>query len=170
MGFRFLSVVALIIFSQSSFGQRIGIGIAGAASGSMNLELSYLDNADNFFKLGMTYQFSDTRGKLVPEQLPNYGKTQDGYGDYFLTVDFGYGKVLKEKITVDAEISAGSKNSYENYIDNRFNGGGYHLIASKETLIGAGLNAGYFFNENFTALAGFNTIRKAQVGIRFIFF
>lgn len=170
MWLRFFLSVALIFLSQISFGQRIGIGIAGATSGSMNLELSYLDNANNFFKLGMTYQFSDTRGKLVSEQLPNYGKTQDGYGDYFLTVDFGYGKVLNEKIMLDAEISAGAKNSYENYIDNRFNGGGYHLINSKKTLIGAGLNAGYLFNENFTLLAGFNTIRKAQVGLRIFLF
>lgn len=160
----------MIFVFCSSFGQKIGIGLAGATSGSMNIELSYLDNTDNFFKLGMTYQFADTRGKLVPEQLPNYGKTQDGIGEYFLTIDFGYGKVFKEKFLLDIELSAGSENSFQNYIDNRFNGGGYHLIISKKAIMGAGLNAGYLISENFTAFAGFNTIRKVQFGIRFLLF
>ncbi|SFU18965.1 hypothetical protein SAMN04489724_0070 [Algoriphagus locisalis] len=171
MRYKFFAILAPIMFVfLSSFGQKVGIGLAGASSGSMNMELLYMDKTKNIFKLGMTYQFADTRGKLVPEQLSNYGKTQDGNGEYFLTIDFGYGKIFKEKFLLDIELSAGSENSFQNYIDNRFNGGGYHLITSKNTVLGAGLDAGYLFKENFTAFAGFNTIRKAQVGIRFFLF
>lgn len=166
----FVALVPIMFFFFSSFGQKIGIGLAGATSESMNLELSYLDNSGNFFKLGTTFQFADTRGKSVPEQLPNYGKTPDGNGEYFVTVDFGYGKIFKEKFLLDVEVSAGSENLYQNYRDNRFNGGGYHLITSKQTIIGAGLNAGYLFNEYFTVFAGYNSIRKAQLGIRFFLF
>ncbi|MCE7054708.1 hypothetical protein LZF95_08490 [Algoriphagus sp. AGSA1] len=171
MRFKFFAVLIPIMLAfHSSFGQKIGIGLAGATTGSMNIELSYLDNTDNFFKLGMTYQFADTRGKLVSEQLPNHGKTQAGTGEYFITVDLGYGRRVKEKFLLDVELSAGSENTYQNYIDNRFNGGGYHLITSKKTIIGAGVNGGYLISENFTAFAGFNTIRKVQVGIRFFLF
>jgi len=166
----FIVLVPIMFVFFNSFGQKIGIGLAGASSGSMNMELSYMDRSNNFFKLGITYQFADTRGKLVYEQLPNYGKTQDGVGEYFLTVDFGYGKVFKEKYLLNLELSAGSENSYENYIDNRFNGGGYHLITSKQTIVGAGVDAGYLINEQLTAFAGFNTIRKAQVGIKVFLF
>jgi hypothetical protein len=166
----FLTIVPLMFLAYCSFGQKIGIGLAGATSESMNVELSYLVNSGNFFKLGTTFQFADTRGKLVPEQLPNYGRTPDGIGEYFLTVDFGYGKVFKEKVLVDVELSAGSENSYQNYLDNRFNGGGYHLITSKRTIIGAGLNAGYLFSEYFAAFAGYSSIRNAQFGIRVFLF
>lgn len=160
-------VISLLV-SSYSYGQKFGVGIAFATSNAMNFEL-LCNSDDNDFKLGVSYQFSDARGKLVSEQLANYGRTIDGTGSYFFTVDLGYGKTINDKIQLDGELSIGSLNYYTNYIDRRFSEGGYHMIIKKETVVGVGVNAGYLINPSWCLFTGFNTIRKLQFGVRWIF-
>lgn len=157
-------------FISFNFGTwaKIWGGLAYATSNAMNLEMLYLKDGNNF-KVGFSLQFSDTRGKQVDEQLSNYGRTVDGIGEYFVTVDFGYGKTIKQRIQLDGELSVGALNYYTNYIDNRFNGGGYHMITNKEVAFGVGLTAGYLVREDWCVYTGFNTVRKLQFGVRWLF-
>jgi hypothetical protein len=163
--FTLIFLLSLVGFQSKA--QKFGIGIAYATSNAFNGELQYLNN-NNSLKLGFSLEIADTKGKLVDEQLPNYGRTVDGTGEYFMTLDLGYGRILKDVITIDGEISIGSMNSYINFIDNRFNGGGYHLITERETIAGVGLNAGYIISTNWNVIIGYNTIRKLQFGLRIL--
>lgn len=155
----------LTLIICNAYGQKFGVGIGYASSRAINFEM-LLSKGNNIFKFGGGIQFSDRRGKSVDEQLQNYGQTEDGKGEYFWAIDFGYGRKIKEKISVDGELSIGANNHYTNYIDNRFNDGGYHLITKKETVVGAGLNLGYIINDNWNMILGFNTIKKIQFGVR----
>ena len=161
----FIFSLILVVFQSEA--QTFGVGISYATSNTFNAELQYLNN-DNTFKLGFSLENADTRGKLVDKQLSNYGRTVDGTGEYFITVDLGYGRILNDVITLDGEISIGSMNLYTNYIDQRFNGGGYHLITNKETIAGVGLNVGYIINTNWNVILGYNTVRKLQLGLRIL--
>lgn len=165
----FLTLIFLFLLVTFQInGQTFGIGIAYATSNSLNGEFQYISNL-NTFKLGFSYQMADTRGEPVDEQLPNYGRTTDGSGEYFTLVDLGYGRILQDKFTIDAELSIGTNNYYTNYLDGRFNDGGYHLITEKETALGIGFNAGYIFSENWNTIVGYNSLRKLQFGIRILF-
>ena len=160
-------IFLLLLIVVQSRAQSFGIGIAYATSNAFNAEFEYLNNS-NTYKFGFSFQNADTRGKLIDEQLPNHGKAVDGTGEYFSSLDLGYGKILNDVITIDGEISIGSMNSYTNYIDNRFKGGGYHLITNKKTVAGVGINAGYIINKNWNVIVGYNTLRKLQLGLRIL--
>lgn len=165
-------IAALILFLLTTYSQRImaqsfGVEIAFATSKALGLQCLY-NNQSNNYKFGLSYQFSNARGELVRDQLPNYGQTTDGSGRYFWTIDLGYGKLINEKIIIDGEVSIGAMYNFTNYLDSRFTGGGYHLITKKETALGVGLNLGYMFDQNFGIYTGFNTIRKLQFGIRYV--
>jgi hypothetical protein len=163
-----ISIVTALSINTVAYAQRFGVGFAYATSNAINIEVLYAKE-NNSFKLGASYKLANTRGKLVNEQLSNYGRTVDGTGKYFVTIDLGYGKTIKNKIQIDGELSLGSSNHFTNYIDNRFTGGGYHMLTKTEFVAGVGLNAGYLFNENWCVYTGFNTIRKLQFGVRWLF-
>ena len=156
-----------LLFSRSAYSQGVGIGFAYATSKSLDFEIIYARQHSNF-KLGSTLQFTDTRGRQVDVQLPNYGTTTAGSGEYFMLVDIGYGRKLNEKILIDAELSFGTLKHYTNYIDNNFKGGGYHLVTKSESIVGIGVNAGYSMSEKLYLFTGFNSIRKFQFGMRLI--
>lgn len=86
-----------------------------------------------------------------------------------MTFDIGYGYNIKGKLPIHGELSIGSTNHYINYIDNRFTGGGYHMIEKREIIIGIGGNIGYKFSGNIEIHTGYNTKRKLSFGMRLSF-
>lgn len=166
--FLLLSILTLLIFANSAKAQNWGLGIGYGTSSSIHADFSYLSN-QNVFHIGGTYQFSNTKGKLLSEQGPNHGRTVDGRGQYFWTIDFGYGRYLTEKLSVHGELSVGAVNDFTNYVDNRFSGGGYHMIDSTEITGGIGANVGYGFSDSVSGFVGYNTLREITFGIRLIF-
>lgn len=148
--------------------QKWGIGIGYGTSSSIHVDFSYLSN-QNVFHIGGTGQFSNSKGKLLSEQGPNHGRTVDGRGQYFWTVDFGYGRYLTERLSVHGELSVGAVNDFTNYVDNRFSGGGYHMVDSTEITGGVGANVGYGFSDSVSGFVGYNTLREITFGIRLIF-
>lgn len=146
---------------------RIGVSVAGATSKSMMIDL-FGFNSQNRYHLGFSFQFGGQKGKSVDDKAVNYGDTEDGKGDYFFTVDLGYSLVIKDKFTVQPEVSIGQRKHYTNFVDRRFSSDRYHLITKKESIVGAGVNLGYIFHENFEGFGGFNSIRGATLGIRLI--
>jgi hypothetical protein len=162
---RQLLIFALTCLTSWSSAQKIGLGVAYATSNALAVDF-LLRQENNLFRLGGSLQFSDRRGKEVENQLSNYGQTIDGTGEYFLTIDLGYGRVVKDNWTIDTELSIGSNRHYTNYIDHRFNGDGYHIVTNKESIVGFGGNIGYIMKDHWNFFTGFNSVRKLQFGIR----
>lgn len=155
------------LYPQSVSAQRFGMSAGFGTSSAMYGDFFYF-NKNSSFHFGGSYQFADQIGKLVDEQKPNYGRTVIGEGSYFWSLDFGYNYHFENKIIVGGEISLGSQNEYLNYEDNRFNGGGYHMV-DPELTGGIGANAGYEISDIVFGFVGFNTLRKLTFGIRFAF-
>ncbi|MBD3616652.1 MAG: hypothetical protein HUJ22_08765 [Gracilimonas sp.] len=160
--------IAIVTSNNLVKAQSFGVGAGFGTSSSMFVDLFYLENS-NSFHLGFSYQFSDTRGKLVSEQKSNYGRTVDGTGEYFWTLDFGYGHNVISELTINGEISLGSLNEYTNYLDGRFNGGGYHMIDQASLVAGIGASVGYNLSESVNVFLGYNTLRKVTAGLRMNF-
>lgn len=160
-----LSLFMPLIFANSVKAQDWGMSIAYGTSSSIYADFFYVNN-DNAFHLGGTYQFTDTKGKLVNEQKSNYGRTVDGTGEYFWSIDFGYGRYLTENLSLNGELSIGALNNFKNYIDNRFNGGGYHMIESSDITGGIGANISYRFSDYVSVFSGYNTLRQVTFGLR----
>ncbi|MDX1640128.1 MAG: hypothetical protein R3220_00425 [Balneolaceae bacterium] len=146
--------------SAQSWRMSIGYGTSSA------IHADFFKKDMNSFHIGGSYQFADTRGKLVQERKANYGREIDGTGQYFWGVDLGYGRFLTEKISINGEVSVGSQNDFTNYLDGHFNGGGYHLVNSSEIVAGIGANVGFVASEYFSFFGGYNTLRNATFGIR----
>lgn len=161
----FIFILFPFLLGSPLVGQQFGLGLGYGTSSSIYADLLYGTEA-NRFHLGITYQFRNTKGKLVEEQLPNYGQTIDGTGSYYLGAELGFGHVFKNHVTLNGEITLASKSDYTNYIDNRFTDGGYHMIDKKQFAAGFGAHLGYIFLESFEAYAGYNTLRQFTVGIR----
>lgn len=156
----------ILVVSQNPLrAQDLGMSLGYGTSTSGLIDVFYQKN-QNSLHMGFSYQFSGARGKPVRKQKTNYGRTTDGTGEYFWTIDFGYGYHIKEKVSINGEISIGALNEYTNYLDKRFNGGGYHLIDESTIIAGLGANIGYNFSETINAFMGYNTVREITVGIR----
>ena len=161
----------LIIFHatiNNSFSQGIGFGISYGTAQVIGGEFVFMSKK-NIFLFGASIQLSNKKGEAVDNQLPNYGRTVDGEGEYFLTIDLGYGKVIGEKFTVEVSVSLGQNYRYTNYIDNRFSSGGYHLVEEENFVGGIGANIGYMISNNFNFYLGLNSLKKFQLGARILF-
>lgn len=119
----------------------------------------------NFFRLGFSGQDGGQKGKRVGEQLANYGRTITGSGQFLSSVDIGYGRAVVRNLIVEAEVSLGWRTYYTNYVDGRFNGGGYYLVNQTEFKPGVGLGARYFVNKYVNAFGGYNTLLGAYGGL-----
>jgi hypothetical protein len=166
---KYLTAFVLVTLTQICSAQisQFGVSVAGASSGTMMIDV--LAGGDvNRFHLGASIQFGGQKGQQVDERGQTYGLTQDGSGEYFITVDLGYSRVIKEKFTINPELSIGNNRHYTNYIDRRFNSDHYHLVTKKEAVFGVGVNAGYIISPNFEVFGGFNSNRGVAIGARLI--
>ncbi len=148
-----------------SFGQQLGFSLGWGTSQSVYADL-FLGNETHRFHLGASYQIPGTKGPLIKEQLPNYGRTIDGTGRYYLAGEIGYGHVFRGRLTIGGELSIGSEAHFINYIDHRFTEGGYHMIDRKEWTAGIGGSVGYIVLESLEIYGGYNTLRKFTIGLR----
>jgi hypothetical protein len=157
-------VTFILLMSQSVNAQSFGLSIGGSTSPSFTMD-GYITKGMESYHLGLSYKFSNRTGKAVSEQLPNYGRTVDGTGDYFWTMDFIYGYWFKD-LAVFGEIGAGEIVDFTNYEDNRFNGGGYHMIDRREITAGIGASAGIKLSNTVLFYAGYHTLKEVTFGLR----
>jgi len=150
-----------------STAQQFGISIGYGTSKAIYFDVLF-GSMPGRFHIGGTYQFSDTRGKLVEEQLANYGRTVDGTGSYYYALDFGYGYQFKGLFLLGGELSIGSRSEFTNYLDGRFSGGGYHMVDESNIIAGIGANLGAQLSSFFELFGGYNTLRKVTFGIRIL--
>ena len=158
------TVIFLVIFSNAQKGFGFDLGIA--TSKAPMFDVKYFLN-ENAFSIGLSYQvFNDALGKkrdLIP------GTNAIGDGDYFLTVDIGYTRILSEKFSVSGEVSIGSRKYYQNISDNDFPKGGYHRITNTKSIVGVGGIITYNANNTVGFFAGYNSIREAAAGVQIKF-
>lgn len=161
-------LVLLMGSLKSKAQQSFGFGIGAASTSSLLFDIKYYINK-NAFSIGYTYELNESKGKLIKNQLKNHGREVSGRGDFFTSVDIGYTRILLERVFLSAEVSIGHIQSFTNYIDGRFTGGGYHMIDHSEESVGYGGKMAYFITSNIGIYSGYNTIRKASVGLDFKF-
>jgi hypothetical protein len=70
---------------------------------------------------------------------------------------------------LSGEVSLGGKRNYTEYHDNRFSGGGYHMMNGTRFTAGVGITAGYDVDQMFGVFAGYNTIRSLNLGLQMKF-
>ncbi|MBK8946449.1 MAG: hypothetical protein IPM32_14430 [Ignavibacteriae bacterium] len=160
-------ILLSILFISNVFSQGFGFGLGYSTSNALFGDVCYISDKSSFH-IGYTSESNDAVGKLVSEQKSNYGRTISGTGEYFSSFDLGYGYEVIEKVRLNIEISFASKNYYSNYVDRRFDGGGYHMITKDESDVGIGGFVGYNI-DNFDFFIGYNSVRKIGFGLRFIF-
>lgn len=145
--------------------QQVGLGLGFSSASAFIFDVLYKKER-NIYSLGSSFKFSDAKGKLVKQQLPNYGRSIVGRGEYFWTIDFGYSRLFTEKFGLEGQLSIGSEAEYVNYADARFTDGGYHMISNEGAVFGAGLNGIYHVSKSFSFYGGYHSLRVAQFGLR----
>ncbi len=163
--------VALAISVNYVFGQDVRSGMDLNVNTNEGFGLAFIYQINSiYFRLGGSFKPSNVNGELVEEQLPNYGRSVDSRGSYYLVYDVSIGKALKNRWGLDGELSLGKRSSYTNYIDKRFTDGGYHMIDSEKFILAIGGNATYMINKSVGISLGVNTFYGARFGLRFFFY
>lgn len=108
--------------------------------------------------------------KIVSDTKSNYGTTVIGSGYNSTMIDFGYSKTFFDRLSVQPELSIGSRKFYTNYKDMRFNGGGYAIINRKELVAGVGVSVAYAVGKKavYEPFLGVHTFKKLVFGVRFV--
>lgn len=157
-------LISLSQFSTSCYASDYGVLLGFSGSHAFVVGLN-INDSSFLYRLSASFTVADTRGKLVSEQKSNYGRTIEGDGDYYTSVDCGVGYYIHRNISILGEISIGKKSYYQNYIDGRFKDGGYHMIYNDDIIGGIGVQAGLKFNSGLGIILGYNTIRKTTFGL-----
>ena len=162
-----LGLILLICLTKTSYSQ-IGSSISFATDKVLGLNIFYTKN-DNSFYLGYSHQFNGQKNTVVNERKETYGTTPIENGDFYSLVDIGYSRLFFNQLTVQPEVSLGSKKYFTSYSDRRFKDDGYSLVNSSETITGIGVNLGYKVNDLIEPFLGFHTIKKLNFGVRIHF-
>jgi len=142
--------------------------IAGTFNGTFSGGFGYGKNSRHRFFLGGSYQFNGQKS-IKPERKANYGRTVINNGYFIWLVDAGYSFMLWDFLTLSGEVSAGSKNGYTNYKDDRFRGGGYALVNETKFIAGVGGYIGFNFAHKYEPFLGYHTLKSYTIGMRFNF-
>lgn len=159
-------VVTLLGITFCNAQYNFGASLAYSTENVIGFDL-FLVKEKNRFHIGYGYQFSNQMNEIVKSRESNYGQSKIEDEDYLWMIDLGYSRLITNKLTVNPELSLGKLTDFTNYRDERFNDGGYSLINSKETLVGFGLNIGYFISDGLEPFLGFNSLKKLNFGIRY---
>lgn len=158
---KYILLFLLIPFISTA---QFGLGI-GFSTKPMFVFYGQYQKKKNVFQIGFIRELGKGAiGQAKFDRLSNYGTTSLGSDNYIIGADFGYNRYIFKNIAIGGEITFASKRYFTNYSDKRFNGGGYHLIYSKEPIQGIGVNIKYKYKKNYTFLAGFNTMKGIQIG------
>jgi|GEM_PF-6928065 hypothetical protein len=162
-----LGLIILTCINKASYSQ-IGSSISFATDKVLGLNIFYTKNNDSFY-LGYSHQFNGQKNTVVNERKETYGTTPIENGDFYSLVDLGYSRLFFKRLTVQPEVSFGSKKYFTSYSDRRFKDDGYSLVSSSETITGIGVNLGYKVNSFIEPFCGFHTIKKLNIGVRIHF-
>lgn len=157
-------VIANLLSSEQSYSQSFGFGGGYTSENFLYGEFIFL-SSNNRFSFSSGIQSNNSRGKLVSNQLPNYGRTTDGTGKYITAYSLGYGRYFAKIFFLGGELSIAKNNSYLNFIDRRFNGGGYHMITNSTTLFGGTIKGGIRISDILELDFGYSSISKINVGL-----
>jgi hypothetical protein len=154
----------LLLFIPFISTAQFGLGI-GFSTKPMFIFYGQYQKKKNIFQIGFIKELGKGAiGQAKFDRLTNYGTTSLGSNNYIQGVDFGYNRFVTKNIAIGGDLTIASKRYFTNYSDNRFKGGGYHLIYSKVPVQGIGINVKYKYKKNYTFLAGFNTMKGVHVG------
>lgn len=158
----FLPLVCMVTMINA----QSGLSFSYATKNAGYFDLFY-GQKDNRFHLGYTFQGTGQMETVVKKRKPNYGLTRIEDGEFFWTIDMGYGRVVRKNITIQGELNIGQREFYTNYQDRRFKDGGYSLVTDTKVVAGVGTNLGYIFNHFFEGYLGYNSLKRVVFGIRF---
>lgn len=159
------TTIATMAFSASA---QTSISLGYGSSKVVHANLIH-STAHASYLIGASIQPSDATGSEVDTRKSNYGTTKTGSGSKYTTLDLGFGKPITEKSRVLIIATVGQKESYTNYSDNRFTGGGYHMIDNTKAIGGGGILFQYDITKNFGLGLGANTIHGISATVHFGF-
>ena len=163
-----LALLSMAWVTVACFGQRgFGFDVGFSTSKAPMVALKYfLDK--NAASIGFSYQFfNDALGSKEDALIP--GTIAIGDGDYFYSVDAGYTRVLSDNFALSVEVSFVKREYYQNLSDNSFSEGGYHVIYKTKNEVGFGGFLTYYVSDLVGLFAGYNSTRKAAIGVQFRF-
>jgi len=159
----------IIIFAiNTNTYSQVGSSISYSVDKALGFNVFYTLKKDTYY-VGYSHQFNGQKNEVVSERKSNYGTTIIDDGDFYWLIDLGYSRVFFESLSIQPEISFGSKKYFTSYKDNRFKDGGYSLIDDTKGIIGLGMNLGYRVNGYFEPYVGFHSIKKLTFGVRIHF-
>jgi len=164
----YIQILPIILIAQTSTQAdktTFGFSFAFSTENVLGMDFSWRKDF-NRFHFGFGYQFNGQKNEVVKERKANYGLTKIEDGDFFWLIDFGYSRIIKEKLAINPEVSFGSKKYFTSYEDNRFKDNGYSLINRSLAKAGLGVNIGYLASEYFEFFIGYHTMKKMNFGLR----
>jgi len=122
-------IKVLFLFFPANFliAQQGALGAGFAGANAWFIEAAYIEDTTISIHLGYSAQPSGASGKYEDVQLSNYGRTIDGSGDYYTSIDLGAGYVFRRTVWTTAGISFGTKSHYTQYLDHRFTDDHYYM-------------------------------------------
>lgn len=157
-----MKIVLFLLFfaSSATIAQKVSYGIivGGASTKSAMFDLFFKEGRSRYH-LGLTSQFNGQKLIAKNNQEDNLNKVFKTGGAYFTTVDIKYSYVVKEKVSLLAEVSLGSKKNYLNYVDNEAVIKNFHSVSKTKPMAGWGLGLSVFVIPKLEIGVGYNTIR-----------
>lgn len=121
------------------------------------------------YQLGHAAQGSGAVGKKVDERKPNYGLEVIGKSDSYASLDFGVGFRPSPRTKVLFVASAGQREYYTSYSENRYNGRGYHMVDRTGFVAGGGVSFHFPIHARWGMELGANSLHGAVVTIQYLF-
>lgn len=161
------SLVLCAVLFCSSISAQFGASIGYTTKEFFDFDVYYYFD-DNRIYLGGSFWSDGAKRKeeVTDTREANYGLTRLDEGEFLNTFDFGYGRVLFDRLTLSAMVNVGARKKFVNYEDNRFSDNGYSLVGSSETKGGVGVAAGLLLAEHFEVYVGANTLKGIRLGVR----
>ena len=115
---------------------------------------------------GLNIQLNGQKIETKKKRNENDGKIETRKGDFIWSTDLGYGRIFRDRWTLQGQLSLGGKKYYTNFEDEGDSNKGYSLITSSKFVVGAGLQLGYRFNIGLEPFLGVHSLRQVDIGIR----
>lgn len=161
-------LVLLFILIQSPVAaQQLGFSAALSLEKAVSLNLMY-GPRNTRLHLGASLQFNGQELKVIDERNEADGFVLFATGNYFQTIDVGISQVLANGITLYGEYSFVTDKIFSSYQDESDLDDTYSLINAKARSGGYGLSIGHMPTPYFEFFAGYHTVKKISVGMRYV--